>query len=268
MSILPNYTNGNLGAGTVDVVDTTSNLVTTTILGFSGPFNIVITPDGKYAYVTNFGSNNFSPVGTTISVIDLNTNTISDTIPVGIQPAGIAITPDGRFAYATNYNTLYNGPDFTDLTAAQGTVNIIDIATNTVISPMIPVGLSPANVAISPDGQFAYVTNYTSNNVDVIALPAAEIVVQGCKIANRYLTQIDYVNKLTWTVSGASLPESYSIYRDAALTNLAGTVAATDPLVFLDHNRNPNVSYTYYIVGNYSEGITTVPVAVSVTQNC
>ncbi|MBY0110236.1 MAG: beta-propeller fold lactonase family protein [Candidatus Babeliaceae bacterium] len=263
------YTNGNLGAGTVDVVDTTSNLVTTTILGFSGPFAITVTPDGQYAYVTNFGSNNFSPVGTTISVIDLNTNNISDTITVGIQPDGLAITPDGRYAYATNYNTLYNGPcgDYTDLTAAQGTVNIIDIATNTVISPMIPVGRSPANVAISPDGQFAYITNYTSNTVDVIALPAAQITIQGCKIVNRFLTQIDYCNKLTWTVSGSSLPKSYSIYRDANLTDLAGTILA-EPFIFFDHNRNPNSTYTYYIVGNYDGGITTVPLAITITQNC
>jgi YVTN family beta-propeller protein len=263
-----NYTNGNLGAGTVDVVDTTSNLVTTTILGFSGPFQIAITPDGNYAYVTNFGSNNFSPVGTTISVINLNTNTITDTITVGIQPAGIAITPDGRYAYATNYATIYNGPcgDFTDLTAAQGTVNVIDIATNTVVA-LIPVDLSPANVAIAPDGQFAYVSNYTSDTVNVIALPAAQIVAQGCKIYNRYLTQIDLVNKITWTASGSSAPVSYSIYRDAALTDLAGTVAA-EPFIFLDHNRSQNVTYTYYIVGNYGDGTTTVSVAVAVTQNC
>lgn len=264
-----NYTNGDLGTGTVDVVDTTNNLVTTTILGFSGPFAIAITPDGSYAYVTNFGSNNFSPVGTTVNVIDLASNIVTATILVGIQPAGIAITPDGRFAYATNYNTIYNEPAYYNLlTAAQGTVNIIDITTNTVISPMIPVGQSPGNIAISPDGQYAYVSNYTSDNVAVIALPAAQISAQGCKTQNRFLNYIDYINKLTWTVAGSSLPDSYEIYRDAGLTNLAGTVFATAPLVFLDHNTNPNDSYTYYIVGNYNEGFTTVPVTVSVTQNC
>lgn len=262
-----NYTDGNLGTGTVDVVDTVSNLVTATIFGFSGPFDIAITPNGDYAYVTNFGSNNFSPVGTTINVIDLMSNTITATVLVGIQPAGIAITPDGRFAYATNYNTLYNGAGYTDLTAAQGTVNIIDLATNTVISPMIAVGQSPGNIAISPNGQYAYVSNYTSNNVDVIPLPAAQIVAQGCKIFNRYLTQTDLVNKISWTVSGAALPVSYSIYRDAALSDLAGTVSQ-ELFIFLDHNRSPNVAYTYYIVGNYNDGTTTATFVVPVNQNC
>ena len=69
-----------------------------------------------------------------------------------------------------NYNTLYAGSNFSDLTAGQGTVNIIDIATNTVIPPIIAVDQSPANIAISPNGEFAYVSNYTSNTVNVIAL--------------------------------------------------------------------------------------------------
>ncbi len=262
-----NYTSGNPGQGTVDVVDTTSNLVTTTILGFSGPFAIAITPNGQYAYVTNFGSNNFFPYGTTVSAVDLENNTIAATIDLGIQPAGIAITPDGRYAYATNYNTLYTTTYFSSLVAGQGTVNIIDIATNTLLPLTIVVGQSPDAIAISPDGEYAYVTNYTSNVVNVIALESVQIVAQGCQIANRFLTQTDFVNKLTWTVSGNTLPVSYSIYRDAGLTNLAGTVAA-EPFVFLDHNRNPNVTYTYYIVGNYSNGTTTDSVAVTVTQNC
>jgi YVTN family beta-propeller protein len=168
-----NYVDGNLGTGTMSIIKTSDNSVQlNAITGFSGPFAIAITPNGKYAYVTNFGSNNFSPVGTTVTVVDLSSNTITATITLGIQPAGLAITPDGSFAYVSNYSTLYNGMGFTDLTPSQGAVNIIDIKTNTVIAPIIGVGLSPANVAISPNGQFAYVTNYTSHTVSVIALPS------------------------------------------------------------------------------------------------
>lgn len=165
-----NYVDGNPGTGTTNVIRTSDNTVVATITGFSGPFNIAITPDGRFAYVTNFGSNNFSPVGTTVSVIDLNSNTIVATITVGRQPGGIAITPDGRFAYVCNYNTLYLGPSFTQLTAGQGSVNVIDIATNTLLPPLIIVGASPAGIAISSNGAYAYVANYTSNNVSVLLL--------------------------------------------------------------------------------------------------
>lgn len=166
-----NYVDGNPSTGTISVIETTHNTVVTTIPDFSGPFGIAITPNGKYAYVTNFGSNNFAPFGTTVSVVKLKTNTIKATIDVGIQPAGIAITPDGHLAYVTNYNTLYAGSNFTDLTAGQGTINIIDTKKRKVVPPTIAVGQSPANIAISQDGKYAYVTNYTSNTVSVIELP-------------------------------------------------------------------------------------------------
>ncbi len=261
-----NYVDGNPGTGTMSIIRTSDNTVVGTITGFSGPFGIAITPDGKFAYVANFGSNNFTPIGTTLSVVNLTTNTITATIDLAIQPAGIAITPDGLYAYASNYNTLYMDPvTFTNLTAGQGTVNIIDIATNTVIPPTIEVGESPANIAISPNGHFAYVTNFTSNVVNIIALPTFQITAQGSQIQNLFLTQSDLVNKLTWSASGTSLPVSYSIYRDEELTELIGTVAATDTLQFFDPNRLPNVIYTYYLVGTNVVGTTSEPLAITVT---
>lgn len=163
-----NYVDGNPGTGTISVIETSTNTVVATIPGFSGPFAIAITPNGGFAYVTNFGSNNFAPFGTTVSVVNLRNNTVTATINVGIQPSGIAITPDGKYAYLTNYNTLYAGPGFTNLTAGEGTVNIIDIATNTVIPPTLAVGESPSAIAITPNGKNAYVTNYTANTVSVL----------------------------------------------------------------------------------------------------
>ena len=101
-------------------------------------------------------------------MINLSSNQISATITLGVQPAGVAVTPNSEFIYVTNYNTLYLGAEFTNLTAMTGTVNIIDAATNKVLSPVIVVGQSPGAVAILPNGTRAYVTNYSSNNVSVI----------------------------------------------------------------------------------------------------
>lgn len=265
-----NYVNGNPGMGTISVIRTSDNTVISTpgLTGFSGPFAIAITPDGKRAYITNFGSNNFAPYGTTVSVVDIASNTVVATVNLAIQPSGIAITPDGRYAYASNYNTLYAGESFTDLTAGQGTVNIIDIASNTVIPPTIAVGQSPDAIAISSDGQFAYVTNYTSNTVSVIALQSFQIAAQGCRIQNVFLSYSDLINKLTWSATGRSLPVNYSIYRDAELTDVVATIPATGDLVFYDHQRIPGVVYTYYIVGTNAAGTTSYPVAVTVTANC
>ncbi len=263
------YQDGNPGTGTISIIQTSNNtVVEPTIRGFSGPFAISITSNGRYAYVTNFGSNDFAPIGKTVSVVDLTSNMVIATPVLAIQPSGVDVTPDGRFAYASNYNTLYAGSDFSDLTAGQGTVNIIDTKTNTVIPPTIEVGQSPANVKISSNGQYAYVSNYTSNTISVIALQSFQIKAQVRQISNRYLTQLDLINELTWTASGKSLPVSYSIYRDSQLTDLAGTVFAFEPAVFLDHNRKSGVAYTYYIVGTNKVGTTSEPVAVEVIENC
>lgn len=164
-----NYVDGNPGTGTMSIINTGNNTVAiNAITGFSGPFAIAITPNGKYAYVTNFGSNNFEPFGTTVSVVDLSMKAIVATVNVGIQPAGIAISPNGSYAYVSNYDTLYSTTTFTGLTAGQGTVNIINLTNNTVIPPTIAVGQSPNSIAISSDGAYAYVSNYTSNSVSVI----------------------------------------------------------------------------------------------------
>jgi YVTN family beta-propeller protein len=186
-----NYTTGALGSGTISIIRTSDNSVQlNAITGFSGPFDIAITPDGKFAYVTNFGSNNFSPVGTTVSVVSISSNTIVDTITLGIQPSGIAIAPDGSLAYVSNYSTLYNGAGFTDLTSSQGTIDVIALPSNTVSSSIIGgIGFSPAEIAISPNGQFAYVTNYSSNTVSVIALPSPLYNIN--RLSPRYDKQLD-----------------------------------------------------------------------------
>lgn len=167
-----NYVDGNERTGTLSIINTSDNSVRQNVVtGFSGPFGIAINPQGTHAYVTNFGSNNFAPIGTTVSVVDLISLQIVDTIPVGIQPSGIDITSDGRYAYVTNYNTLYAGPGFTNLTPGEGTVNIIDTISGRVVAPVLVVGQAPHGITISPNGRFAYVANYIANTVTVLAIP-------------------------------------------------------------------------------------------------
>jgi hypothetical protein len=130
------------------------------------------------------------------------------------------------------------------------------------------VGQSPDAVVISSNGEFAYVSNYTSNTVSVIALQSFQLAGQGCKTQNIFLTQRDLINRLTWSVSGTSLPVSYSLYRDVALTDLVAIVPAAETLEFLDHNRVRNVEYTYYLIGTNAVGTTSAPIVITVTDNC
>ncbi|AXE76052.1 hypothetical protein C5746_02675 [Streptomyces atratus] len=138
-----------LGLGQVQVIDTTSNSITTTITGFTQPTGIAITPDGLDAYVADFGTN-------TVSVIDTTTNTIvGSPINVGLAPYGLAITPDGTQVYATNVN--------------DGTVTAIDTSTNTPTATItIGAGSSNYKLAVTPDSTRVYVTDFTTSSVTVI----------------------------------------------------------------------------------------------------
>jgi YVTN family beta-propeller protein len=52
--------------------------------------------------------------------------------------------------------------------SGDGTVSVIDTATNTVVGTPIPVGREPFGVDVTPDGKHAYVANRGSNSVSVI----------------------------------------------------------------------------------------------------
>jgi YVTN family beta-propeller protein len=66
----------------------------------------------------------------------------------------VAVTPDGSKVYVTN--------------GGDGTVSVIDTATDTVIDPPIPVGGGPFGVEVTPDGSKVYVTNGSDGTVSVI----------------------------------------------------------------------------------------------------
>jgi YVTN family beta-propeller protein len=111
------------------------------------PASVAITPDGKYAYVADFG-------GESVTVIETGLRRKVTTIEeVGQGPFGIAITPDGKYAYVTD-----RGSD---------EVAVISTATKRVVES-IPVGDEPTGIAISPTGKFAYVADSGDGKVEVI----------------------------------------------------------------------------------------------------
>ena len=187
------------GVGKVDVidgVDTTTPSVSATMLTVgNNPTALAITPDGDYVYVTNADT----PSVSVIDGASTATPSVSPTpLSVGLFPSGVAITADGDYVYVTNLNsgnvsvidgasTATPSVSSTPLTVGGGpwgvaidgqyayvanyesnTVSVIDDADSaspTVSATTLSTGSSseydnPEAVAISPDGQYAYVTNY------------------------------------------------------------------------------------------------------------
>jgi len=169
------------GDNWVSVINTTTNKVTATIPVGNDACAVATSPNGAHAYVTNKGDGS-------VSVINTTTNKVTATIPVGSSPCAVATSPDGEYAYVAN--------------RGDSSVSVINTTTNTVnatitlgdepwgfVSVVLPSGseeyiasstqpyvTEPCGVAVSPDGTYAYVTNYYSLTVSVISLADASLL--------------------------------------------------------------------------------------------
>lgn len=144
---------------TVSVVDTTTNTVTGTLATGPVPNGVEVTPDGRHAYVTNYGSG----PDTRGSVQAINTGTgATTTLSLGgVDAPGTAadLSPDGGTLLVTN--ARYG--------AAVGTVSVFDTATST-LRRRIDLPALPYGVAIAPDSRRAYVTTIGPDGVWLLDL--------------------------------------------------------------------------------------------------
>lgn len=256
----------NAAGNSVTIINLASNSVQGTVSGanFNEPVFIAITPDGTTAYVTN-------TIGNSVSIINLATNTVTGVVTdIGTfnQPYAIAITPNGKIAYVTNIG-------------GNGSISVIDLTVNKVIGTVsnLPTPSGSTALAFTQDGTVAYIIDQRTNQVHIAVVATNTIqgnvtdrtpatfnapdfivivpppTITATQKKNIFLTQTDYVNIITWGVPTFIVPVTYSIYRDATLTDLAGTIPATASPIFQDHNRNPQVTDTYYIVAKNEAGI-------------
>lgn len=92
--------------------------------------------------------------------------TIKTIIHVFERPLQVAITPDGSTALVTSFGPF---PDDTG-----GALNFVDLASNKVTSTMMmPFGVTPNGLAISPDGTTAYVGNFTNPGQSILVINIA-----------------------------------------------------------------------------------------------
>jgi hypothetical protein len=87
--------------------------------------------------------------------------------------------------------------------------------------------------------------------------------VHGHQVANRFATQTDLVNVITWhPPSGGITPFAYKIYRKSNLTELVATIPANGKLQFKDHQRQPHHFYTYFLVSVDAAGTQSTPIGI------
>jgi DNA-binding beta-propeller fold protein YncE len=106
--------------GSLSVFDTTSDMLLSKTATGTTPANVVLTADGKTAYVSNRGD------ATVVAVTGLDTATpaIASTVAVGAEPIGLALSPTGASLFVAEF--------------AESRVSVIDTATMK-ISSTIPM---------------------------------------------------------------------------------------------------------------------------------
>ena len=149
----------NKHSDTLCFIDPKTYEILDTIPTGPNPHEIVITPDGRYAYLSNY-----APPGNTISLIDLAARKHIKQIPTGkaTRVHGAAMAPDGKFAYFTAGQTGY--------------VIEVDTARNEVARIIPTEGKISHMVLVSPDGKRLYTANIVSEDVSVIDRASGRLI--------------------------------------------------------------------------------------------
>lgn len=169
------------------VVDLESGKLTKEVAVGVAPFDVIVTKDGKTAYVSNWGGRHPRPgdktassSGTetvvdergvaasgTVSIIDLEKGEQVIQIETGLHPSDLELSSDERTLYVANANS--------------DTVSVIDTLTRKVTDSIpvrpdetLPFGSAPNALALSKDGRTLYVANGGNNAVAVVTVGNAQ----------------------------------------------------------------------------------------------
>jgi YVTN family beta-propeller protein len=149
----------NKAEATVSLIDLDSATVVATLPTGVGPHEVGISPDGRFAMVTNYGNRESS--GNSLTMIDIGAATVVKTIDLGeyLSPHGVEWIDSGTIAVTAEDNKA---------------LLVIDVATEEVISA-VDTGQDVSHmVSLAEDGKRAYVTNIGSGSLTVIDLESGE----------------------------------------------------------------------------------------------
>ncbi len=169
-----------------------------------GPHEVAVSPDGRLAYVSNYGmfgvfreGERHDEPGNTITVLDLARRAVKDTFDLGdyTKPHGIVASRDGRRLWVTcegaqavleldaasgavleawktaqeTSHMIVASADEKKLFVANirsGTATVIERATGRVVS--LPTGAGAEGIDLSRDGREVWVTNRSDSSISVI----------------------------------------------------------------------------------------------------
>ncbi len=210
------YVSEGSDPGAVYVINTSTNLVVSTITVGAAPQNFTLSPDGLSLYLPNLSGGN-------VSVIHTVSDSVIATITVSSAPTHAEYLPDGTAVYVSD-------------------------GTNSVITVIDPITQKVASTIPITGAPFALAT-FGDPPAPPPPPSSGFLFVSAAAKTNTFLTQQELFNQINWNDPRIATITNYRIYRDAAHTDLIGTVPAEAPLEFKDHNRMPDTEYSYFVVG-------------------
>lgn len=171
---------------TLGLIDLEAGTAKEVPVGIS-PYDVKLSPDGRRAYVTNWGGRvpragkrtakssgsdvevDERTIGSsgTVSVVDLVAGKEIKQVDVGLQPSDLVLSRDGKLLFVTNSNS--------------DTVSCIDTARLRAIKRIsvrpdvkLPFGSTPNGIALSEDERTLYVCNSSNNAIGVFDLASGK----------------------------------------------------------------------------------------------
>src|SRR3984957_1201003 len=178
-----------------------------------GPHEVAVSPDGRTAYVSNFGRYSVYPAGdtahdkagNTITVVDLLERKVKATFDLGTHtgPHGMTVSHDGKLVWLTTetpqavleidsatgkilhaWNTTQqrshmivatpNETKFYVTNTVSGSVSVIDRSTGEV--KVVATGPGTEGIAISPDGKEVWAASGLDDKISIISTATDAIV--------------------------------------------------------------------------------------------
>lgn len=242
---------GALPAGVtfVDNGNGTATISGTPAPGTVGTYSLILTAANGVApnAVQNF----------TLNVVQAGAQVVLQVSP---NPAAfgqpVTLTATVQPAAATGTVTFF------DSNQALGTVSLVN-GKATLVVPSFSIGTHLLTARYNGNTLFPPAT---SNAVTLVVEGAQPpINVRGFQKVNRFATQADYVNIISWDAptQGTTIVE-FRIYADKDLKKLLAKVKNHGRLRFRDHERKKGKTYTYSIVSVDQFGNVSTPVVVKV----
>jgi 6-phosphogluconolactonase (cycloisomerase 2 family) len=126
------------------------------------PFQILVAPNGKFAYVVDNLSSSGETFGVWQYTVNSTTGVLTPNAPAAVAagnaPTEIAIDPSSRFAYVVN--RLDNTVSMYTIESTSGNLTLNATASNP--TGTIATGTEPFRIGFDPSGKFVYVTNEQS----------------------------------------------------------------------------------------------------------